>query len=81
MKRLVLFLLLAGCAQQDRPADVATAPPAIDQPVALTCEPFQPSSDRVKRLIKSRDDWKRYAESLEKLLPATPDHKPTSIEP
>ena len=36
-------------------------------------EPEAPKA-ALKRMTKSRDDWKRYAESLEKLLPADSNH-------
>lgn len=75
MKRLLIVLLLAGCAQQEIPVEPAPPVPAqVEQPAKLTCEPFTTNTPQLKRMTKSRDEWKRYAESLEKLLPADKTH-------
>jgi hypothetical protein len=69
--------MLAGCAQQDS----ATPPPTEHKTTVFrftsapsVCpEPESPKA-ALKRMTKSRDDWKRYAESIEKLLPADSNH-------
>ena len=70
---LVVVLMLAGCAQQG----AVTTPPAQHKTTvfrftsapSICPEPESPKA-AMRRMTKSRDDWKRYAESLEKLLPA-----------
>jgi hypothetical protein len=79
VKRLVLALLLAGCAQQDRPVTATPEQlPVAEQPITLTCEPFKTDSAPLKRMTKSRDDWKRYAESLERLPSTIPSNRPSN---
>jgi hypothetical protein len=79
MKRLVLFLLLAGCAQQAVPVD--PTPEQESKPITVTCEPFTANTAQLKRVTKSRDDWKRYAESLERLPLTIPRNPPPSNDP
>jgi hypothetical protein len=71
VKRLLIVLLLAGCAQQERPAE-----PVIKTTVyrytSQACEKPEKAPASLKRMTADRDEWKRYAEKLEKLLPKNP---------
>jgi hypothetical protein len=74
VKRLLLVVLLAGCAHKD-----LSAPPfpvthtTVYKLSSQSCAPADSDSAKLKQALKSRDEWKRYAESLEKL----PDAKPS----
>lgn len=60
MKRLLIVAaLLCGCTQQ--PA----AHPANYRHTATACEPSASYAAKLRAALKSRDEWKRYAESLE----------------
>ena len=73
----MLALLLAGCAQQDRPADAAinVAPTATTDAPVLACEPFITNTTKLRIAQKSRDEWKAYAERLQLLLPPDSPHE------
>lgn len=74
MRRLLIVLLLAGCAQQQRPAEPAQATrTTVYRYTSQSCE--TPDVSGLKAMTKSRNDWKRYAEKLEKLLPAKSAHE------
>jgi hypothetical protein len=73
-----VVLLLTGCAPREvihvqRPAQHATvyrftsAPTECPKPVAT-------NDVELRRVTKSRDDWKRYADYLETLLPPDTNH-------
>jgi hypothetical protein len=72
-------LLLAGCAQQDagtrQPAEHKTTIFRFTSAPSVCPEP-EPPKAALRRVTKSRDDWKRYAESLEKLIPSDAEHGP-----
>jgi hypothetical protein len=73
-----VVLLLAGCAQKEA---APAGPPAQKTTIfrftsAPSDCPKPETAKDMKRVTKSRDDWKRYAESLEKLLPSDAEHGP-----
>jgi len=70
---IVLVVLLTGCAHQDvqRPQPISTNT-TVYRLSTPTCEVPEPSDDKLKQALKSRDEWKRYAESLEQLPAAKP---------
>jgi hypothetical protein len=68
VKRLLIVLLLAGCVQQQRPAEPVPVKTTVYRYTSQSCE--SPDVSGLKAMTKSRNDWKRYAEKLEKLLPA-----------
>ena len=73
MKRLLIVLmLLTGCAQKEtiqEPAQVHRT--TIHRYVSGQCVPDESKNTALREALKSRDRWKRYAESLEKLPGAT----------
>jgi hypothetical protein len=81
---LLAALLVAGCAPVERvkaPANHTT----IYRYTSHACEsPLKPNSNtntkaddvELRKMTKSRDDWKRYAESLELLTPKDADRAP-----
>ena len=78
MKRLpIVLMLLAGCAQ----TDTITEPPKVQHTTVYRytsepCVPVEGQSEQLRKALKSRDDWKRYAESLEQLPAAKKAHDP-----
>lgn len=77
MKRLmVVVILLAGCAQEALPPRPAHPHTTVYQytSASATCpEPLSPKAN-LRAMTKSRDEWKKYAESLETLMPADATH-------
>lgn len=77
---LLVAFLLAGCApretiQPERTVQHTTVNRYTSAP--SDCPKPAASKDvELRRVTASRDDWKRYAESLEKLLPSDADHAP-----
>lgn len=71
---LVVVLVLTGCAHKDipRPQPVATHT-TVYRYSTTACDTPEPMDAKLRQALKSRDEWKRYAESLEKL----PDAKPS----
>ena len=73
MKRLLIVLmLLTGCAQKE----TIQEPPKVQRTtvyryVSTQCVPDESQTTALRQALKSRDRWKRYAESLEKLPGAT----------
>ncbi|MBU0523484.1 MULTISPECIES: hypothetical protein [unclassified Pseudomonas] len=69
MKRLLIVLmLLTGCAQKE----TIQEPPQAHRTTVYrytneSCEPAEPDNEQLRQALKSRDQWKRYAERLEKL--------------
>lgn len=62
MKRLMLVaLLLSGCSQQP-PVHTTTY-----RYTSTACEPTPSYASKLRAALKSRDEWKKYAESLELL--------------
>jgi len=74
---LIAVVLLAGCAQQQIPQD---PPQAIQTTVyrysSAACVPAEDLSGQLRQALKSRDQWKRYAESLEAVPAAKMSHDP-----
>jgi hypothetical protein len=71
---LIVLILLTGCAQKE----------AIQEPLKVhrttvyryTSEQCQPGQEeRLREALKSAREWKRYAESLEKLPAAKTTHE------
>ena len=75
---LVVVLLLTGCAQKDpEPVGAPGHKTTIYRFTSAPSDCPKPESSKdIKRVTKSRDDWKRYAESLEKLIPSDAEHGP-----
>ncbi|OBY91167.1 hypothetical protein A6723_024230 [Pseudomonas sp. AU11447] len=75
MKRLLLIVLLAGCAQQERVQ--LPSRPYVPTPVVrhcdCQCEPIEPIRRKLRQAMKDAAEWKRYAESLEQLPAVKPD--------
>jgi hypothetical protein len=74
---LIVLMLLAGCAQKEviqepRKVERTTVYRYISDP----CVADDGQSDRLREALKSRDQWKRYAESLEQLPAAKTSHDP-----
>ncbi|WP_144425238.1 hypothetical protein [Pseudomonas fluorescens] len=73
MKRLLIVLmLLTGCAQ----TETIQEPPKVQRTtiyryISAPCLPDGHQNTALRDALKSRDHWKRYAESLEKLPGAT----------
>lgn len=77
IRLLVVALLLTGCSPIEK---FTTLRPVHHTTVyrytssADSCPKPESPDAELRRVTKSRDDWKRYAESLEKLLPADTTH-------
>lgn len=68
MRLMVVLLLLTGCAQKETTTESPRA--SLTTTYRYTneaCEPAAPDNEQLSRAIESRNQWKRYAESLEKL--------------
>lgn len=68
MRLMVVLLLLTGCAQRETTTEPAKA--SMTTTYRYTneaCEPVAPDNEQLNRAIESRNQWKRYAERLEKL--------------
>ena len=78
MKRLLIVLmLLTGCAQKEtiqEPLKVQRT--TVYRYVSGQCVPDDGQSAALRQALKSRDEWKRYAESLEQLPAAKKAHDP-----
>lgn len=75
-----MVLALAGCAPREvihdpRLTQHTTVYRYTSAP-AICPKPENASDAELRRVTKSRDDWKRYAESLEKLIPSDAEHGP-----
>ena len=65
---MVVLLLLTGCAQKETTAELPkTSLTTVYRYTSESCEPVATYAERLRRALNSRDQWKRYAESLEKL--------------
>lgn len=75
MKRLLIVLiLLTGCVHKE----AIQEPPKVHRTtvyryVSEQCQPGQ--KERLREALKSAREWKRYAESLEKLPAAKTTHE------
>jgi hypothetical protein len=74
-----VVLLLAGCApreviQPGRPVSHTTINRYTSAP--SDCPKPTTKDTELRRVTASRDEWKRYAESLEKLIPSDAEHGP-----
>ncbi|VVN74219.1 hypothetical protein [Pseudomonas fluorescens] len=68
IRLMVVLLLLTGCAQKETTTELPK--PTLTTVYRYTseaCEPAALDNEPLRQAIKSRDQWKRYAESLEKL--------------
>lgn len=72
---LVAALALAGCAHQEAPKQPASTHTTVYRYSSTACEASEPIDNRLKQALKSRDEWKHYAESLEKLTTAKPTNE------
>lgn len=78
MKRLLIVLmLLTACAQKE----TIQEPPKVQRTtvyryVSGQCVPDDSQTTALRQALKSRDEWKRYAESLEQLPAAKKAHDP-----
>jgi hypothetical protein len=72
---LIVLMLLTGCAQKE----TIQEPPKVQRTTVYRygsgqCVADQGKSDQLREALKSRDQWKRYAESLEQLPAAKTAH-------
>jgi len=71
---LIVIFLIAGCTTKHVP------PPQITYTVsgltASNCAPSDRLARQLREALKSRDEWKRYAERLEKLPAAKTPNDP-----
>lgn len=68
IRLMVVLLLLTGCAQKETTTELPKATlTTVYRYTSEACEPAAPDNEQLRQAIKSRDQWKRYAESLEKL--------------
>lgn len=68
IRLMVVLLLLTGCAQKGTAPELPKATlTTVYRYTSEACEPAAPDNEQLRQAIKSRDQWKRYAESLEKL--------------
>ncbi|WP_443700325.1 hypothetical protein [Pseudomonas sp.] len=74
---LIAVVLLAGCAQQQIPQEQPqVTKTTVYRYVSAACAPAEDLSGQLRQALKSRDQWKRYAESLEQLPAAKKSHDP-----
>jgi hypothetical protein len=69
---LIVVMLLTGCVQKEtikEPGQVHRT--TIYRYLSGLCAPNDDQSAALRKALKSRDSWKRYAERLEKLPGAT----------
>ncbi len=70
---LIVMFLIAGCTTKHIP------PPQITYTVsglaASNCAPSERLARQLREALKSRDEWKLYAERLEKLPAAKPPNE------
>lgn len=70
-------MLLTGCAQKEtiqEPLKVQRT--TVFRYVSGQCVPDEGQSAQLREALRSRDQWKRYAESLEQLPAAKTSHDP-----
>lgn len=69
MKRLLIVLmLLTGCAQKETIQESPTVHrTTVHRYVSGQCVADEGQAAQLREALKSRDQWKRYAESLEQL--------------
>ncbi|WP_448144596.1 hypothetical protein [Pseudomonas silesiensis] len=66
IRLMVVLLLLTGCAQKETITELPKATlTTVYRYTSEVCEPAD--KEQLRQAIKSRDQWKRYAERLEKL--------------
>ena len=78
MKRLLIVLmLLTGCAQKETIQEPPTVHrTTVHRYVSGQCVADEGHAAQLREALKSRDQWKRYAESLEQLPAAKAAHDP-----
>lgn len=74
---LIVLMLLTGCAQKE----TIQEPPKVHHTtvyryISGPCVPVADQGEQLRQALKSRDQWKRYAESLEQLPAAKTSHDP-----
>jgi hypothetical protein len=68
IRLMVILLLLTGCAQKQSTMEPPAATTTnVYRYTNESCEPAEPDNEQLRQALKSRDQWKRYAERLEKL--------------
>ncbi|VVN21016.1 hypothetical protein PS662_04367 [Pseudomonas fluorescens] len=72
---LIVLMLLTGCAQKE----TIQEPPKVQRTTVYRytsgqCIPADNQGAALRQALKSRDEWKRYAESLEQLPAAKKVH-------
>lgn len=71
---LIVLILLTGCAHKETIREpVKVQRTTVYQYVSEQCQPGQ--DERLREALKSAKEWKRYAESLEKLPAAKSTHE------
>ncbi|WP_157383926.1 hypothetical protein [Pseudomonas asplenii] len=71
---LIVIFLIAGCTNRPTsPSSITFAPSGL---AATSCIPTERLTRQLREALKSRAEWKRYAEILEKLPAAKAHHDP-----
>lgn len=71
---LIVLILLTGCAHKETIREpVKVQRTTVYRYVSEQCQPDQ--DERLREALKSAKEWKRYAESLEKLPAAKSTHE------
>ena len=71
---LIVVFLIAGCTNKPTPPPQITF--TASGLTASNCVPSERLARQLREALKSRDEWKRYAERLEKLPAAKTPNDP-----
>ncbi|MEA1029430.1 hypothetical protein T3A99_12715 [Pseudomonas sp. N-137] len=70
---LIVLILLTGCAHKEAIQEPPVQRVTVHRYISEQCRPGQ--EERLREALKSAREWKRYAESLEKLPAAKATHE------